>query len=617
MATYIIRMATQEDNVNDSAVVVDTGTSTATGPSPPPLDDTTDNNNNDNNNNNNNNDEEQITATKMLTGSDVAAISIWVLTIVFLSLQYNVKVTFPIAASVAAFNLLMDVIFFVAFLLMTITGWVCLWVCPQMAEYLSAVSINVSLAIGVGVSWVLSVPLVDITNNDKHSNVVPKQHFPVAAATSSDPPPPIPPAPRQAQSIGSTGSVGSLEDYFGTPAPATESLLDFNHQPSAPAPSHHHQQQQQQQQQQHHHHHRQTQSIVMDAVSDTSSVDDIEDTNEAGGGRITVGERDNNDNDDDTDDDGEDEEEDDQDNQEGEEEVEEDLSIPPPEVDTEYTFPQDFDVHRSWRDVLRRARGGQLYFRLIIDPSCTEIPKGFFYKCFLLIEIVFAENSCLTEIGRGGFANCENLQRMNAFPVGLLHLRPMAFYQCESLRGKLVVPGTVGRVDYQCFQGCVAVTRVVFHDNPRPTANPVELQWFVFAQCRDLQSVRLPHNIVSIPRSAFLDCTALRKIPLPLSVEEIGREAFFYCSSLPSVDLPERTSRIGARAYKNCTSLAQVTIRTTEVLHCGRAVFWQCPALVTIQVYPSLWTTLFESMNNDPSFLYRFVRKYQSWKWTA
>ena len=201
---------------------------------------------------------------------------------------------------------------------------------------------------------------------------------------------------------------------------------------------------------------------------------------------------------------------------------------------------------------------------------------------------------------------------MNAFPVGLLRLRQSAYGGCVSLPGELLIPCTVVRVDRFCFQKCGRITSVVFHNNPTPAANPVELGRWVFSYCRELQSVRLPQNIVSIPEYTFYYCTSLlNNIPLPFYVELIEDKAFSGCSSLQSLDLPARTTRIGDRACWACTSLVKVTIRATEVLYFGQKVFIECPALATIQVYPSVWMTLFESMNTDPSFLFHFIRKYQ------
>ena len=58
----------------------------------------------------------------------------------------------------------------------------------------------------------------------------------------------------------------------------------------------------------------------------------------------------------------------------------------PDAVDLEYTYPNDFDGgRRSWRDVVEEGR----FFRLLIDPSCTDIPYQKFLNCMLLIEVVY------------------------------------------------------------------------------------------------------------------------------------------------------------------------------------------------------------------------------------
>ena len=374
----------------------------------------------------------------------------------------------------------------------------------------------------------------------------------------------------------------------------------------------------------------------MGAICSNISSVDIVDANEAEGEEVrgvAVSEHDNNhDHDDDgemaadtdnvdgemaadTDNDDDDDDDDDDDEEEEEGGEEEPIIPTPEEVELEYTYPNDF-IGRRWRDVVRRdaITRRHHYFRLLIDPSCTKISDDAFMDCPFLIVIVFAENSYLTEIGVRAFASCINLQRMNAFPVGLVRLRRGAYMECMSLSGVLVIPCTVVLVDQYCFGGCGCVTSVIFHDNSTPADNPVELGWCVFADCRELQSAQLPQNIVLIPRYAFFRCTSLVNIQIPVSVEEIGSESFLLCSALQSIDLPERTIQIGHQAFRMCTSLAKVTIRAKEVLYCGQKVFNDCAELATIQVYPSVWMKLFEAMNEDPSFLFHFIRKYQSWK---
>ena len=74
----------------------------------------------------------------------------------------------------------------------------------------------------------------------------------------------------------------------------------------------------------------------------------------------------------------------------------------------EYTYPRDF-VGKCWEDVVQRDAVTRRHqsFRLRIDPSCTEIAARKFLGCSRLIELVFAMNSCLTEIGEWAFTGTD------------------------------------------------------------------------------------------------------------------------------------------------------------------------------------------------------------------
>jgi len=80
------------------------------------------------------------------------------------------------------------------------------------------------------------------------------------------------------------------------------------------------------------------------------------------------------------------------------------------------------------------------------------------------------------------------------------------------------------------------------------------------------------------------------------------------------VDLPESVIAIDEEAYLACSNLVRVTIRSsTNAVQVGRDVFGECPSLETIRVVnPLIWSQLFSAMNTDPSFIYRFVRKYEN-----
>ena len=281
------------------------------------------------------------------------------------------------------------------------------------------------------------------------------------------------------------------------------------------------------------------------------------------------------------------------------------------EVELEYTYPDNFPDRSfgAWRTVVRR------FFRLIIDPSCTAIPDHVFRMCTLLIEIVFPDNSSLTRIGVSAFCDCHNLQRINAFPEGMIEFGASAFADCRSLGGEITISRNVRYVRDNCFAGCKAITSVVFDTDPTTTtaavANPnsvVELGDYMFYCCYELRSVRLPYNLIAIPPFCFSKCAKLTNVPIPVPVRVIGRFAFAYCSSLTSVYLSESVGTICKFCFANCTSLQCITIRSSNVRF-KSYVFDCCTGLSSIKVLPTVWPKLFKAMNH-PNFIYKFVREY-------
>ena len=102
-------------------------------------------------------------------------------------------------------------------------------------------------------------------------------------------------------------------------------------------------------------------------------------------------------------------------------------------------------------------------------------------------------------------------------------------------------------------------------------------------------------SCTEIPNSKFLD-------------------SFECCTSLTTIDLSENIEFIEREAYVDCTSLVHVTIRSSSLnLQIGGNVFGGCSALSSMTVFPSVWSQLFQSMNNEghPNFIYKFLRDYQ------
>jgi hypothetical protein len=233
-----------------------------------------------------------------------------------------------------------------------------------------------------------------------------------------------------------------------------------------------------------------------------------------------------------------------------------------------------------------------------------------------LIEVVFLDGSALIRIGAHSFINCENLQRINKLPEGLKRIGEFAFSQ-TSLE-EVVIPSTVILVGLRCFANCDSLRRVEFVELSTTTATAiaaavVELEACVFCFCVELRSVRLPQNMVSIPYGCFHSCPLLTDVPIPVAVREIEQHSFQSCTSLTSIDLSENIELIEREAYANCTSLVRVTIRSSSWnLRIDEHVFNGCSALSSMTVFPSVWSQLFYSMNDErhPNFIYKFLRDY-------
>ena len=252
------------------------------------------------------------------------------------------------------------------------------------------------------------------------------------------------------------------------------------------------------------------------------------------------------------------------------------------------------------------------YFRLIIDLSCTEI-EGFKFKfCELLIEVVFLNGSTTIRIGTRAFNHCVNLQRL-VLPEGLKFIEENVFSLCSSLE-EVTVPSTVILVGLQCFAHCYSLRRVDFVEPSTTTEATamVELREFVFNYCKELRSVRLPQNMVSIPVSCFNHCRSLIDVLIPVKVRGIRSGSFRGCTSLTSIDLSENIDAIEREAYIYYISLLHVTIQSLSAdLHLEHDVFQNCPEVSSITAFPSVWPKLFHSMNNKihPNFIFKFLKR--------
>lgn len=181
-------------------------------------------------------------------------------------------------------------------------------------------------------------------------------------------------------------------------------------------------------------------------------------------------------------------------------------------VEMEYIFHNNDGS--CWRDVV----GGSRPFRLVIDPSVTTIPNCVFQYSENLVKIVFPALACQAKrIGASAFKKCKNLHRIINFPSSirfvysfgfsnchnlrridlpsegqLVHLGYSSFYGCSSLH-KIFIPKRVQNVGFVSFKGCTSLKRALFH----PELSINKIVWSVFTNCTQLDTIKLPQNLLS------------------------------------------------------------------------------------------------------------------------
>lgn len=109
-----------------------------------------------------------------------------------------------------------------------------------------------------------------------------------------------------------------------------------------------------------------------------------------------------------------------------------------------------------------------------------------------------------------------------------------------------------------------------------------EIGRFAFASCKNLESVKLPKELVykeekyigwqnkeetrivgGIGDSAFSGCEKLTSIELPENLDMIQSNTFEGCASLKSIKIPASVKAIYGKAFKGCTALEEIEIPAT------------------------------------------------------
>ncbi len=165
---------------------------------------------------------------------------------------------------------------------------------------------------------------------------------------------------------------------------------------------------------------------------------------------------------------------------------------------------------------------------------------------------------------------------------------------------KVVIPSTfndkpVTEVGEEAFSLCKNL-RSVEIGNEIVTIKAKAFRW-----CSSLTSVKLGDSITSIEENAFYKCSNLTKVEIGDSVTRIGKLAFNDCDCLINVEIGENVATIEAQAFYDCDSLTNVTIGN-GVTAIGNYTFYNCKSLTSVYYHGTIeeWNEIsFGAYNTD------------------
>ncbi len=144
-------------------------------------------------------------------------------------------------------------------------------------------------------------------------------------------------------------------------------------------------------------------------------------------------------------------------------------------------------------------------------PSATEVKNLVFDGCASLTSIDLPK---VTSLGQKVFLNCTSLSSAN-INSALTKIDISAFQNCTSLK-EFTFPAKLTDLGNNAFQGS-GIENVVLPE----TLKNQKMGTYVFADCANLKTVKLPSGLTYIKNYSFLNCTSLESIELPKNLQNM------------------------------------------------------------------------------------------------
>ena len=217
-------------------------------------------------------------------------------------------------------------------------------------------------------------------------------------------------------------------------------------------------------------------------------------------------------------------------------------------------------------------------------PSSMERLGDYGFSYSSLTDVIFGENSNVTEIGVNCFYECTNLQRI-LIPKKVAYIGGYAFYGNNALAEVTFNADDLSMGD-MVFSRCINLGTINWG------SGIIKLGKATFSYCVKLTALNIPNNVLSLGNSyTFESCTGITSVTFeegsPITV--IPPNCFSYCSSLTDVVIPSGVTTLGNAAFYTCNRMKHITLpNTLTSINCTVATtnntFAGCSALEVVDL---------------------------------
>ncbi|MBO5318203.1 MAG: leucine-rich repeat protein [Ruminococcus sp.] len=184
-----------------------------------------------------------------------------------------------------------------------------------------------------------------------------------------------------------------------------------------------------------------------------------------------------------------------------------------------------------------------------IPESVQLPPQEAFANCESLCTVILPKN--IDRLPDNTFSRCVNLKRVN-LPDSLEYIDTYAFESCYSLE-EITIPEQVKHIMSGTFANCESLKTVELSENVTEISN------HAFENCISLESIKLPQNLKTLGYGAFSYCKNLKTVEIPTSLAAI-EGAVFERSGINSIVIPDNILTIPRSSFYCCEELEKITI---------------------------------------------------------